>query len=62
MAWEQEGDFWYWLAHGISNIGGDGEEVESFFPFHTIDITIPAKLRTEHFVNLHREQIQQSRV
>jgi len=42
--------------------GGAGGEVEYFFPFHTIDITIPAELQTEHFVNLHREQIQQSRV
>lgn len=59
--WEQQSDLSCWLAHGTSNVGGMGE-VQSFFPFHTMGTTIPAKLQTEHFVNLHREQIQQSRV
>lgn len=29
---------------------------------HIIEVIIPANLQTEHFVNLHRERIQQSRV
>lgn len=33
-----------------------------FFLCHVIEAIIPANLQTEHFVNLHREQIQQSRV
>lgn len=59
--WEQQSDLSFWLVHGISSVGRMGE-VQSFFPFHTMDTTIPAKLQTEHFVHLHREQIQQSRV
>lgn len=31
-------------------------------PCHIVEVTIPANLQTEHFVDLHREQIQQSRV
>lgn len=33
-----------------------------FLLCHVIEAIIPANLQTEHFVNLHREQIQQSRV
>lgn len=41
---------------------GGWERFSHFFPFHTMGTTIPAKLQTEHFVHLQREQIQQSRV